>query len=63
MESLESLHDLPLAERLRLKREADAESAERAAAELLSEDVATVAPSSAPSSPAVKKAKRGRHKK
>ena len=60
VESLCSLHDVPLAERLRLKREAEAKSAERAAAELLSEDVAAGAPSSAPSSPAVKE---GRHKK
>ena len=62
VESSNSLHDVPLAERLRLRREAYAESAERAAAELLSEDVAAGAPSSSPSSPALKKAK-GRHKR
>ena len=56
VESLYTLRDLPLAERLRLRQEADTESAERAAAELLSEDVAAGAPASAPSSPAVKKA-------
>ena len=63
VESLYSLHDLPLAECRRLKREADAESAERAAAKLLSEDVAAGATSGAPSfSPAVTKAKKGRQK-
>ena len=39
MENLESLDLLPLTERLRLKREAEAKSAERAAAELLGEDM------------------------
>ena len=62
VQSLYSLHDVPLAERLRLRRDADAESAERGGAELLGEDVAAGAPSSAPSSPAVKRAKKVRHK-
>ena len=37
-------------------------SAERAAAELLDEDMTAGAPSSASSSPAVRKAKKGRYK-
>ena len=45
-ERMRSLQDLPLAERLRLRREADAVSAERAAAELLSEEVTASAPPS-----------------
>ena len=55
MENLESLRLLPLTDRLRLKREAEAKSAERAAAELLGEDMAAGAPSSAPSLQAAQK--------
>ena len=49
MENMESLHLLPLTERLRLRREA--------------EDTTAWAPSSASSSLAVRKAKKGRYKK
>ena len=51
VENMCSLNDVPLAERLRLKREA--RSAERAAAELLNEEMSTS------SSPNVKKSKEG----
>ena len=57
------MEGLPLTERLRLKREAEAKSAERAAAELLGEDMAAGATSSAPSSPAVKKGEEGQAQK
>ena len=57
VESMFSLNDVPLAERLRLKREAEASSAERAAAELLNEEMSTSP------SPIVRRAKNGRFKK
>ena len=57
MENMESLLLLHLTERMRLR------PAERAAADLLDEDMTAGAPSSASSSPAVRKAKKGRYTK
>ena len=56
VESVYSLHDdlnrLPMAERMKLRREADADSAERAAAKLLREEEVAA--------PKSKKAKKGK---
>ena len=57
VESMFSLNEVLLAERLRLKREAEARSAECAAAELLNEEMSTSSP------PIVRRTKKDRYKK